>query len=216
MERIISIFVIVLCPLLPAFILFKFLPTEAKVEGPWQGLKIKLGGAFGGYFLLVLLVLGYFYSAGQDRIDDAVSSAKNELAKAQASFERQWKVYTITGKWKVAGGQNLSQEQINSLQLVLHPEASRINNDQSFTAKVTVGLKQDNITPDFPTLEINCAENPDRLQSCRGEPVDLNSEDLITLDKERKEIKLRSPIVVHQVARTYGQVPSQNPTEVGQ
>jgi hypothetical protein len=46
-----------LVPILPAFIVFKFLPSEANVSGPFQGLRIKLAGAFGGYFILALLVL---------------------------------------------------------------------------------------------------------------------------------------------------------------
>jgi len=36
----------VLLPLLPAYILFKTLPTDATVEGPWKGLRIKLGGGY--------------------------------------------------------------------------------------------------------------------------------------------------------------------------
>jgi len=46
---------ILLLPLLPAFILFWFLPSSADVQGPLKGLKVKLGGAFGGYIVGVLL-----------------------------------------------------------------------------------------------------------------------------------------------------------------
>jgi hypothetical protein len=46
---------ILLLPLLPAFVLFRFLPASADVQGPFKGLTIKLGGAFAGYFLTVLL-----------------------------------------------------------------------------------------------------------------------------------------------------------------
>lgn len=49
--------IVVLLPLVPAFILYRLLPSQADVEGPWQGLKIKLTGAFGGYFLLVVTLL---------------------------------------------------------------------------------------------------------------------------------------------------------------
>ncbi len=49
-----------LLPIIPAFILFKFLPESSKAEatGPYQKLKIKLGGAFAGYFILTLLLSG--------------------------------------------------------------------------------------------------------------------------------------------------------------
>jgi len=45
---------VLLLPLIPAFVLFRFLPSSANVEGPFKGLTIKLGGAFAGYFLTVL------------------------------------------------------------------------------------------------------------------------------------------------------------------
>jgi hypothetical protein len=48
--------VVLLLPLFPAFLLFRYLPSsEATVEGPLKGLKIKLGGALAGYVALVLL-----------------------------------------------------------------------------------------------------------------------------------------------------------------
>jgi hypothetical protein len=53
---------ILLLPLLPAYIIYKFLPeSETNVEGPYKKLNLKLKGAFAGYFLLVLLSLGLQY-----------------------------------------------------------------------------------------------------------------------------------------------------------
>jgi hypothetical protein len=49
--------IILLLPIIPAFLLFKLLPNTAVVNGPFQGLRIDLSGAFAGYFALVLLVL---------------------------------------------------------------------------------------------------------------------------------------------------------------
>lgn len=47
--------VILLLPILPAFLLFRFLPSTASVEGPMKGLSLKFGGAFGGYIAAVLI-----------------------------------------------------------------------------------------------------------------------------------------------------------------
>jgi len=47
---------VILLPLVPAFLLFWKLPSRADVTGPLQGLNLKLGGAFAGYFALLLLV----------------------------------------------------------------------------------------------------------------------------------------------------------------
>lgn len=53
---------ILLLPLIPAYIIYKFLPeSETNVEGPYKKLNLKLKGAFAGYFLLVLLSLGLQY-----------------------------------------------------------------------------------------------------------------------------------------------------------
>jgi hypothetical protein len=47
---------ILLIPLIPAFVLFKYLPeSRADVDGPLKGLNIKLSGAFAGYIVGVLL-----------------------------------------------------------------------------------------------------------------------------------------------------------------
>jgi hypothetical protein len=51
---------LVLVPLLPAILLFKFLPSTAVVSGPLSGFTVNLGGAFGGYFALVT-ALSVFY-----------------------------------------------------------------------------------------------------------------------------------------------------------
>src|SRR5271165_1443977 len=50
----------ILLPIVPAFLLFKALGSTGDVSGPLMGLKIKLGGAFAGYFaVLVLLFVMY-------------------------------------------------------------------------------------------------------------------------------------------------------------
>jgi len=52
---------VLLLPLIPAFLLYKFLPSKTSVSGPFKGLNLKLTGAFGGYFLLVLTAIGVFF-----------------------------------------------------------------------------------------------------------------------------------------------------------
>jgi hypothetical protein len=49
--------VIVLVPIIPAYLLFKALPSTADATGPLQGVGLKLSGAFAGYFVIILLVL---------------------------------------------------------------------------------------------------------------------------------------------------------------
>ncbi|MGO9590854.1 MAG: hypothetical protein ACLP3K_12520 [Candidatus Acidiferrales bacterium] len=49
--------VILLLPIIPAYVLFKALKSTGSLAGSWHGLNLQLGGAFAGYFALVLLVL---------------------------------------------------------------------------------------------------------------------------------------------------------------
>jgi hypothetical protein len=52
---------LVLLPLFPAFLLFKLLPSDAKVEWkPFSGLTANAGGAFGGYFVLVMAMSTFY------------------------------------------------------------------------------------------------------------------------------------------------------------
>lgn len=56
LRALINLGLVILLPMIPAFVLFKALPGTADVSGPLQGLNIKLGGAFAGYFALLVLV----------------------------------------------------------------------------------------------------------------------------------------------------------------
>lgn len=48
-----------LLPLVPAYILYKALRSEASVTGPFQGFRLHLSGAFAGYFILVVAVFHF-------------------------------------------------------------------------------------------------------------------------------------------------------------
>src|SRR3954469_24692224 len=61
MNQLIVLSAIVLLPLIPAFILFHTLKSSAQVDGPLGGgLKVSLGGAFGGYVALTVFIATYF------------------------------------------------------------------------------------------------------------------------------------------------------------
>jgi hypothetical protein len=50
---------IILLPIVPAFLLFKFLRSRGGVSGPLVGLKISFGGAFGGYLVVMVFIANY-------------------------------------------------------------------------------------------------------------------------------------------------------------
>lgn len=57
---------ITLVPIVPAFILFKFLPATAAVTGPFKGLRIDLSGSFAAYFLVFFVLVGIRHNFDTD------------------------------------------------------------------------------------------------------------------------------------------------------
>jgi hypothetical protein len=55
---------LILMPLVPAYLLFKLLPSsDADVAGPLSGLNLKLKGAFGGYVAVMVFMTGVAVNA---------------------------------------------------------------------------------------------------------------------------------------------------------
>lgn len=82
----------VLLPIIPAYILYKALPSHTKVSGPFRGLNIRLTGAFGGYFLLVLIVFAFVLSQ--------VEMPKPPIQAKPSDYE----LWTVQGKIKLEQG----------------------------------------------------------------------------------------------------------------
>ncbi|MFI5152051.1 MAG: hypothetical protein ACHQET_01875 [Chitinophagales bacterium] len=80
---------ILLIPLIPAFILYKFLPSKATVTGPFKGLNLKLSGSFGGYFLLVLVSSGIFFPLLRNEQQKTIDELRNELSNLQNEKNNQ-------------------------------------------------------------------------------------------------------------------------------
>jgi hypothetical protein len=53
-----ALLIIILVPVVPSYLLFRLLPEKAVVTGPFKGLRIDLSGAFAGYFLIFLVLIG--------------------------------------------------------------------------------------------------------------------------------------------------------------
>jgi len=115
----------VLLPLIPAYILYRFLPSNTLVNGPFQGLTVSLTGAFGGYFLVMLAVFGFYHTLPDN------SNPGDE-------------VWTIRGKI-----QN-PVTNLSDLQLSVRPATTQIDEDGTFSLRTLVPLN--NGKPQLPTL----------------------------------------------------------------
>jgi len=139
--------VVVLVPLIPAFLLYKFLPHgRTEVGGPFKGLDIKLSGAFAGYFLVVLIVTSLVVFLIKTRPVVPCPVCPTPPAT-------QYEVYTVTGKVDLEG--DSKSPKIDSAQLtfsILPPERT-VKPDGSFSLQIPVRPGQ-NGEPEFPDLII--------------------------------------------------------------
>lgn len=125
--NLIWVFTAILLPIIPAFILYKLLPSTADVSGPFRGLQIKLTGAFGGYFLLVLVI--FFWPRPKAR----------DLA---------YEVWTLKGQIQDEDGAVLPRDKIN---LNIQPRSVEYIEDGSFEMDILVKRGQSGQVK-FPTL----------------------------------------------------------------
>jgi hypothetical protein len=88
---------ILLLPLVPAFLLYKFLPSKTNVSGPFKGLNIKLTGAFGGYFLLVLTSLGIFFPILKNQQQKQIEVLQQKITELtnNAGKQENWQLHGI-------------------------------------------------------------------------------------------------------------------------
>ena len=82
-----SLATILLLPLIPAFIIYKFLPeSSTDVSGPYQGLSLKLKGAFAGYFLLVIVGLALQYTVMNNKQEKKIEALTREAAQKDTAI----------------------------------------------------------------------------------------------------------------------------------
>jgi hypothetical protein len=83
---------VLLLPLIPAFLLYKFLPSKTNVSGPFKGLNLKLTGAFGGYFLLVLTSIGIFFPLLKNEQAKLIDQQNEKIKQLEntLSSHQQW------------------------------------------------------------------------------------------------------------------------------
>lgn len=120
----------VLLPMIPSFLLFKLLPNTAVVGGPFHGFRIDLSGAFGAYFILLVLIL----------------STKNGIWDPPPAYQ----VWTVKGTVTDANGAPIAPLDAGDISL-LPPSLQESNG--WFTIDVPVKTLQGG-SPDYPTLAI--------------------------------------------------------------
>jgi len=158
--NLIWVFTAILLPIIPALLLYKLLPSTADVSGPFHGLQIKLGGAFAGYFLLVLVIS--FWPRPKPR----------ELA---------YEVWTLKGQIQEEDGAIIPQDKVN---LNIQPRSVDYNPDGSFEMDILVRRGQSGQVK-FPTLVIE--RNP--IQPFGSATIHLDPSTELFGKKYKREMK---------------------------
>lgn len=178
MNDLILITFTILLPLTPAYILYKALPAKTKVVGPFKGLNIQLSGAFGGYFLLVLVIIGFVSTRPRPR-------------------DPRYEVWKVTGKMKFDNSWTDLQKE--NLQLSLIPGNQRIYANGDFEMLVAPEVSEGGKLK-FPKLLIRQdgfqivtidLDNPE------GSYGQLNQAG-VSRDFRTKDIEVKTPIELHR------------------
>lgn len=83
--------IIFLLPLIPSFLLYKFLPSKSTATGPFKGLNLKLSGAFAGYFILLLFAGGITFPLMNNEQQKKIDDLTRQLNALQGSVQ-EWKM----------------------------------------------------------------------------------------------------------------------------
>lgn len=137
---------LILLPLVPAFLLFKLLPCSATVEGPLQGLQLKLGGAFAGYFAVLLVS----FMVVQPIIKDRQTEWARYVALLETSVYQDWRV---TGRIDISDGMDPAL-----VTCFVRPPDLHIQPDGSFRFDIPMQLLKNGL-PDAPIIVFYAREH---------------------------------------------------------
>lgn len=180
----------VILPLIPAYILYRTLPAETRVKGPFKGLNIQLSGAFAGYFLLVVVVFGFVYSRPK-------------------IIMKPYEVYEVEGKIEVP-----PQRDAENIKLSLIPSERNVRPDGSFDFEIPVGRGVTGETT-FPSLIIEHPEyEPETVDLRDDQSNPFQPKYHVDFNKRTKTIVVKETILLTKkdLVRPYS--PNENPEPI--
>ncbi len=200
--------VLVLLPLIPAVLLFRVLPSTGEVDGTFQGMRYKFGGAAAGYFAVMAILAWRVFPELHDQ-----TNLLTQIAKTQqdALLVDRYEV------WHVLGAVTLARQDPNApvsdMRVRLVPPAFQSMPGGRFDYEVPVLARGNERT--FPNVVFDhegyagftlCLTG--KIQCDFGNSwVDQDS------DPAKHYIKLKAPIVLEPIAPYTG---GQQPVPIGE
>lgn len=171
-EQLIILSALILLPLIPAYLLFKLLPSSADVEGPMptSNMKVRLGGAFGGYAALAMF-LATFWSQTMHEKKDAMGT---------------WRVQ---GRLQFADGAPRPHVSID-----LGPPRLQIDNANNFYLEIPVAKGEE-----VPPIVIDAAGYPSRTVRLAPGDNDFGTNYKRIIDAKARQIRISDPIVFEKL-----------------
>lgn len=167
-ENLIYIAAAVLLPLLPAYILYRTLPSKTIVKGPFEGFDIQLTGAFGGYFIVVLSVFGFVHTRPPP------PNSEHEI-------------------WTVFGTIDVDPEDLDGITLAIFPPDHPHPNG-NFRLRVPVASSGPDRWPDL-VFSHSLGSYISRVVELDPQLRDFRGSDMVVnFDRERRLIHIRDPI----------------------
>ena len=181
--------IVLLIPLLPAFILYKFLPSKTMVNGPFKGLNLNLTGAFGGYFLLVLISIAFTHFVLTNQLSDDLKTSRDkindlnkQIADLNSNIEKEKNKYHT---WKMIG--ELDSKSPETTKIFIDEENISINSLGKFKANLVVKTDDDN---KLKLPGAVCFFNKGEGYSV----IDLTQKQKATIDITSNEIKINEVV----------------------
>ena len=195
---------ILLIPIIPAYILYKFLPTsETDVSGPYQGLSLKLKGAFAGYFLLVMVGLALQYVIMNNKQERKIESLTTQAQQKDTTIAQLQTQLTASANpvidWRIKGA--VRPEGKEGTRFFYDDGTTKNDPDGSFelvkrsiakegTAKPPRWICVYNLNTGFKVVSLN---------------RDISHPDIaaynVSFDDERHEILIKKPIDINSIEK---------------
>lgn len=174
---------ILFLPVLPAYLLYRLLPSTISVRGPFKGLTLNLTGAFAGYFLLVLISLAFTYES---------------LSPSKPNYE----IWKIQGRVQAKAISSRTREEIidtAGMTIGITPPSYSIGSKGDFAMTVIVVPGHVEGKRQFPTLVFNRPGYSGvvlSLDATNTADIDVDEKmkilrikNLITMDKLQEEME---------------------------
>jgi hypothetical protein len=172
--------IVILLPVIPAAILYSILPSTGKVTGKLHGTVIKLGGAFAGYFALVIVIISEL-----PQMYAVVNPPPSQLAQ----------IWDVEGQMVDDHGKSI--EPLTVSDIAFQPNTLTLNKDGLFKATFVTQLTQTAAGAEFPKLLLSHQGYIDREIDLGPSAPNSESGMQYVRDEKNHVIKLK-PIVLMQ------------------